>query len=131
MANVARFDPDTVHKPVGAYVHGVSVKAGADLLYISGQVGMAKDGTVPPAIEDQAEIVFGNITATLAAGGFAVADLVKLNLYLVSNQVAAAQKVREVRLRHLGDVKPASTLVYVSALAGPEYLLEIEAIAAK
>ncbi len=131
MASVARFNPDGVHKPAGLYSHGASVKAGSDLLYVAGQVGMAKDGTVPPTLEEQTELVFQNIGEVLRGGGFAIADIVKLNVYVVATQIAAAQKMRDVRLRHMGDVKPASTLVYVSALAGPEYLIEIEAVAAK
>ncbi|MCC6918205.1 MAG: RidA family protein [Alphaproteobacteria bacterium] len=131
MAAVTRFNPDAVHAPAGAYSHAGKVKAGSEMLYIAGQVGVAKDGTTPPGIEGQTEIVFSNIKAVLEAGGFTVADLVKINLFIVANQIASVGKVREIRARHMGDVKPASTLVYVSALAAPELLLEVEAIAAK
>jgi hypothetical protein len=57
------------------------------------------------------------------------ADLVKVNSYIINPSDLAA--FRAARTRVLGDVKPASTLAVIQALAGPQYLVEIEAIAAQ
>lgn len=122
-------NPSTVHKPIGSYSHGVEVPPNARWLYISGQVGIGPDGKCAPNFEQQAENAWKNIGNLLAAAGMGFADLVKVNTYLTRRE--DIQKSREVRTRHLGEVKPASTLVVISALAGPEYLIEIEAHAAK
>ena len=76
----------------------------------------------------QAEQVFKNLEAALAAGGAKFADVVKMNTYVTDMDKAPA--VREVRARYFGEATPASTLVQVVRLARPELLLEIEVIAA-
>lgn len=115
--------------PAGNYSHGVEVPPGARWLYLAGQVGTNPDGTAPPDIAAQSDRVFENIKAILAGAGMTIADLVKLNVLLVPS--ADLPAFREVRNRHLGDHKPASTLAVISALASPAFLVEVEAIAAK
>ena len=123
------FNPPGVAAPAGNYSHGVEVPPGARWLYLAGQVGTNPDGTVPPDIAAQSDRVFENIKAILAGAGMTIADLVKLNVLLVPS--ADVPAFREVRNRHLGDHKPASTLAVISALASPAFLVEVEAIAAK
>ena len=50
-----RHTPNTVAEPFGPYSHAVEVPEGSRLLYISGEVGVLPDGTVPQGIEAQAE----------------------------------------------------------------------------
>jgi enamine deaminase RidA (YjgF/YER057c/UK114 family) len=76
----------------------------------------------------QAEQVFKNLQAALASAGAKFSDVVKMNTYITDMDQAPA--VREVRARYFGDTTPASTLVQVVRLARPEFLLEIEVIAA-
>ena len=76
----------------------------------------------------QAEQVFKNLQAALDAAGAKFSDVVKMNTYITDMEQAPA--VREVRARYFGDTTPASTLVQVVRLARPEFLLEIEVIAA-
>jgi enamine deaminase RidA (YjgF/YER057c/UK114 family) len=121
--------PDKVHPPFGLYTHAIAVPAGADLLYISGQVGTRPDGVTPPAIGDQADQIFQNIGAILEANGMGFAHIVKLTTFIVGADPEGG--VRAARLKRLGDHRPCSTAVFVSALVGPEWLVEIEAIAAK
>ena len=123
------FNPPTVHAPVGLYSHSGAVKAGSEIVYIAGQVGLRPDGTLPATLGEQAEEVFGNIVRILAAKGMTVANLVKINIYVVMGQPAA--EVRAARRRHLGDHKPASTFIYVPQLVEPKYLIEIEGVAAR
>src|SRR5439155_18201734 len=85
-----RHTPDTVAKPFGLYSHAVEVPEGSRLLYISGEVGVLPDGTVPEGIEAQAEACWRNIIAILAVAGMGVGDQVKITTYLVRPEDVAA-----------------------------------------
>ena len=126
---VEYLNPSTVHAPAVAYTHTASVPAGTELVFVSGQVGMRPDGSVPATLGEQAEVVFSNLRACLSAHGLGMDALVKLTLYLVAGQ--DVQAVREIRQRHLGAHRPTSTALFVPALFSPEYLLEVEAVAVK
>lgn len=122
-------NPANVHAPVGNYTHTAVVPAGTELVFISGQVAVRPDGTVPATFAEQAEVVFENLQACLAAHGLGMSSVVKLNAYLVTGH--DVQAMRAVRQRYLGAHKPTSTAVFVPALVAPELFLEIEAVAAK
>ena len=78
-----RHTPHTVAAPFGPYSHAVEVPEGSRLLYISGEVGVLPDGTVPQNIEAQAEACWRNIISILADAGMGIGDLVKITTYLV------------------------------------------------
>lgn len=120
-------NPDDVHAPVGNYTHTAVVPAGTELVFVSGQVAMRPDGTVPSSFAEQAEVVFANLRACLAAYGLGMDSVVKLNAYLVAGQ--DIQAMREVRARYFGAHKPTSTAVFIPALVSTEFLLEVEAVA--
>jgi 2-iminobutanoate/2-iminopropanoate deaminase len=122
-------NPRDVHPPVGPYSHTAVVPAGTELVFISGQVGMRVDGTVPRGFAEQAEATFQNLRACLAAHGLGVDAVVKLGVFIVPGQ--DFQLLRAARERHFGSHRPTSTSVYVPQLASPQFLLEIEAIAEK
>ena len=128
-AQVKRTNPPTLSKPTG-YTHIVEVNGPGKTIYISGQIALDKDGKVVGGgdMKAQAEQVFKNLQAALDAAGAKFSDVVKMNTYLTD--MAQAPAVREVRARYFGDTAPASTLVQVVHLARPEFMLEIEAIAA-
>jgi 2-iminobutanoate/2-iminopropanoate deaminase len=123
------FNPATVVAPLGHYSHGGFIKAGSDLLFLAGQVGVRPDGSTPTTLAEQAEEVFANIVRVLKAKDMTVANLAKINIYVVSGQPIG--EVRAARTRYLGEHKPASTFIYVPALADPKYLIEIEGVAAR
>jgi enamine deaminase RidA (YjgF/YER057c/UK114 family) len=122
-------NPDLVHAPLGLYSHTAAVPAGTTLIYISGQVGVRKDGTTPDSIAEQADQVFANIVSLLRAHDLAATDIVKLTTFMVAGH--DGQAVRNARLKHLGAHRPTSTAVYVSQLVDPAWFVEVEAIAAK
>jgi len=122
-------NPDTVAPPIGAYSHVARVPAGATLIAFAGQVGNAIDGSVPETPEQQYENALRNIVRLLESEGASPAQLVKLNIYLVRPMELAT--VAATRKAILGDVRPASTLVYVPRLAAEQYLVEIEAWAVR
>ena len=121
--------PNAVAAPAGPYSHGVEIPATARILYLAGQVGTAPDGSMSKDFETQADQCWKNIKAILAAAGMGVEDLVKCTHFLTRQENVPAYG--KVRSRHLGEARPASTLLVISALARPDMLVEVEAIAAK
>jgi len=126
---VKTYNPSTVAAPTGPFSHGVEIPANARWLSLAGQVGVDPDGKVPPSFEAQAEQCWRNIKAILAAAGMGVENLVKTTHFLTRAEDVATYG--KVRARHLGEARPASTLLVISALARPGLLVEVEAVAAK
>jgi 2-iminobutanoate/2-iminopropanoate deaminase len=122
-------NPATVQAPGGPYSHGIETGPNARWLHIAGQIGVAADGTTPADFAGQAEQCWRNIKAILTAAGMSIHDLVKVTHFLTRAEDVAAYG--RIRAHHLGDARPASTLLVISALARPDLLVEVEAIAAK
>lgn len=127
----AMHNPKSIAAPLGRYSHGVRVPANAEWLYIAGQLGIAPDGTLAKGIQAQCEMAWRNVAAILADAGMGLEHLVKVNVYLTNPGDTGTS--REVRDKVLAGVKnpPAATLVVITQLAKPEFLVEIEACAAK
>ena len=118
-------NPRGMHSPSG-YSH--VVKAG-DTIYLAGQVPIAPDGSLvgvdnPSA---QAEQIYQNLEIALTSVGATLSDVVKTTTYIIKPEYV--QAVRESRLRYFNENPPTSTLLVISQLARPEFLMEIEAIA--
>ena len=122
-------DPRDVHTPVGPYSHTAVVQGGSELVFVSGQVGMRADGSIPLSFAEQVEVTLENLRGCLAAHGLGLDAVVKLGVFVVPGQ--DFQVLRAARERHFGAHRPTSTSVYVPQLASPEFLIEIEAVAAK
>jgi enamine deaminase RidA (YjgF/YER057c/UK114 family) len=126
------FSPATLPPPVG-YSHVAKVNQGT-LIYLAGQVPSDASGKLVGEgdFEAQAEQVFRNLKLGLEAAGATMADIVKLNVYIVAEvEQSEVPKLRAVRDRYVNTAKPpASTLLFVTRLARPGWLLEIEAVAA-
>ena len=112
-----------------AYSHGVVIPPNARVLHTAGQIGLRPDGSLPTDIEAQAEQVWQNLLAIVRDAGMGVADIVKLTAYVVGSENYPAYAA--ARSRHIGTHKPASTAICVPALLKPEWLLEVELIAAR
>jgi 2-iminobutanoate/2-iminopropanoate deaminase len=123
------FNPPTVHAPLGLYSHTAVVPEGAELVFISGQLGVRLDGSTPETIAEQADQCFANMVSHLTAHGLKPSNIVKLTTFIVAGQDGDA--VRAARLKHLGAHRPASTAVFVSGLVDPAWFVEVEAVAAK
>jgi enamine deaminase RidA (YjgF/YER057c/UK114 family) len=126
---VTKLNPDTVHKPGAPYSHAVETAGNVRWLHCAGQVGIAPDGTLREGFAAQAEQAWSNVMAVLAAAGLGRENLVKITHLLVRPGDVAAY--RPIVAKFLGEERPASTMMVLQALARPEYLIEIEAIAAK
>jgi reactive intermediate/imine deaminase len=122
MPPIERLTLDSQPKPVSHYCH--VVKAG-NLIWISGTVGIGRDGSIPDGVVEQFELAVANLDACLKAVGAGAEHVVKVTVYLTD--VADRQKINPVRQRYFGAHRPASTLVEVSALVLPALKVEIEA----
>jgi enamine deaminase RidA (YjgF/YER057c/UK114 family) len=124
--------PPTLMPPAG-YSHIAKVNRGT-IVYLAGQVSSDASGKLVGEgnFEAQVEQVFGNLKIAVEAAGGTMADIVKLNIYLVAEaDQADVPKLRAIRDRYVNvERPPASTLVVVSRLARPGWLVEIEAVAA-
>ena len=130
MAEIEHIRPDGIaNNP--AYTHVVATRA-ERLVHISGQVAVDAAGAIV-GIGDlavQTEQVMENLQTALAAAGARFEDVVKITTFVVGYQPEQRAVISEVRSRYLpAGAPPASTLVGVSALAAPEFLIEIEATA--
>jgi 2-iminobutanoate/2-iminopropanoate deaminase len=114
---------------IGQYSDAIEVGAGARWLVTAGTVGVRPDGSCPEGFEEQAAQAWANLLGALEKADMTVDDLVKITQYLVRPSDLAAY--RAVRARYAPDARPASTLVFVAALVRPEWLIEIEAVAAR
>jgi enamine deaminase RidA (YjgF/YER057c/UK114 family) len=122
-------NPETIADPIGTYSHGVEVPPNARWLHVAGQVGLRKDGTLPSTVEEQTEVAWQNIVEILGAAGMKVTDLVKITQYLT--RLDHFPRYASTRAKFLAGHRPASTGLIISSLVKPEYLVEVEAIAAK
>jgi 2-iminobutanoate/2-iminopropanoate deaminase len=117
---------DGLPEPFSHYTD--AVRAG-DLLFVSGCVALDGEGNLVGEgdVVAQTRQVFENIRLCLAAAGASFADVVKVTTFLTNIDDRPA--VNTVRKEVFGDTRPASTLVEVSALVLPEFLIEVEAVA--
>ena len=127
--------PPKEGKPIGMYSAGMAAGPGS-LVFVAGQVAMDAEGRVVGEgdVAAQAEQVFRNLQAVLAEAACGLKDVVKFTTFLVRNEDWAP--FGEWRRREYGrlfpdGVYPPNTGMVVTALARPELLLEIEAIAVR
>jgi len=131
--SIVRINPPELGTPPG-YSQIVDVSAGR-IIFMSGQTALDRDGNVVGKNDfaAQAAQVFCNLGFALQASGCTAANLVKLTVFLTDMDNLALY--REARNRFFASVTPpaapAVTLVEVSKLYGPDFMIEIEAIAAE
>jgi enamine deaminase RidA (YjgF/YER057c/UK114 family) len=122
-------NPAGLSTPRG-FSHVAEIPPGSRLLFISGQVAADSAGrpVAPGDARGQARQIFENLRLALASRGASFAHVAKLTVFLRDMKDLAA--FRDVRDQYVNaQMPPASSLVQVSALVSPSYLLEIEAVA--
>ena len=125
-------NPQGLSKPTG-YTHVVVVPRSSRLIYVAGQTARNAAGEIVGKGDLRAQAVqaMENLKAALAAAGATMADIVKLNYYVVNLKADQVPIIREARSKYLStEHPPAATLVGVTALAQDDLMIEIEAIAA-
>lgn len=128
MANLAR-NPRAVSGPDGLFSHGIEVPPGARWLYTTGQVGVDADGRIAGGIREQCELAWTNILMILADADMDVRDLVRVNAFVTDRSYIEPYRITRDAL--LKPPYPASTVLVVAELALPEFLVEIDAVAAR
>jgi 2-iminobutanoate/2-iminopropanoate deaminase len=120
--------PTSIRAPFARYSHGVEVGPGERLVFCSGQLGIGPDDELPTTVEGQAERCFENIRAVLREAGLDLKNIVRINAFVTRREDMAGYMA--VRDRVVSDPPPASTLMIVSGFARPEFLVEVEVVAA-
>lgn len=124
-----RINPASMGGEPGAYSNGILVEAPAATLYVAGQIGIDASGVSSSDFETQTRQAWSNVEAILVEAGMTLKNIVKTTIYLV-NPTDYPTFVK-VRTELLDGHKPASTLVYISALAKPQWTVEIDVIAVR
>ena len=122
--SITRNNPPAVRAPIG-YTHAIEIRNPERWLVISGQVGMAVDGTLPETGGGQITQALANLRAVLEANDMTVANIVKTTVFLTDRSLLGA--LRAARTASFGEHAPASTLLFVAGLADPRFVVEIEA----
>jgi 2-iminobutanoate/2-iminopropanoate deaminase len=128
MANIEKYSAPGVFEPA-TYSQSIKVTGAQTILFLSGQVAYDKDGGVLHRgdFKAQAREALRCIKALVEAGGGRLDSVVKITTYVTDVRYRA--DLVGVREEFFGKKGPASTLVQVGALAHPDWLIEIEAIA--
>ena len=118
-----------VASQIGSYSDAIEVAPNLRWLLTSGTPGLSAAGDLPPDITGQSSIAWEHLVRMLEQAGMRVEDIVKVTQYLTrAEDIAAYAKVRS---RFLGAVCPASMLLVVPQLVRPEFVVEIEIVAAR
>ena len=118
-----------VAAPSAHFSQAIAVDAKGKLVFVSGMTARRPDGTIAGIgdIEEQTREVCENIKQALEAAGARMEDVCRIDVHL--RNIGDRERFNKVRLQYWPANPPASTLVEVSKLASPEYLVEITAIA--
>ena len=114
--------------PFSNYSQGTAISSDASFVFVSGQVGVSADGVLADSEAGQHDQCWRNILAILEASGLGPDDILEVTGYVTSP--SGVPLFRESRDRMLGGAKPASTLLIISGLADPAWLVEISVVAA-
>jgi 2-iminobutanoate/2-iminopropanoate deaminase len=129
MTRIEWYAADSVYE-TPSYAQAVKVTGAQTILFISGQVAYDEKGN-PAHGRDfaaQARAVFRALQAQVEAGGGTLRDVVKLTTYLTD--IRYREELNPIRQEFFGPKLPAHTQVAIAALGRPEWLIEVEAIAA-
>ena len=120
---------DRIVEPGTHFSQAITVEARGRLVFISGMTARRPDGTIAGIgdIEEQTRQVCENIRSAVEAAGGALDDVCRVDVYL--KNIGDRERVQKVRRQFWKVTPPASTLVEVSKLASPQFLVEISAIA--
>ena len=116
-------------EPSGHFSQAIAVPAKGVLVFVSGMTARRPDGKIVGIgdVEEQTRQVCENLKSALEAAGGTLDDVCRVDVYL--RNIGDRERVNKVRRQFWRGTPPASTLIEVSKLASPEFLVEISAIA--
>jgi 2-iminobutanoate/2-iminopropanoate deaminase len=120
--------PSSIAPTAANFAHAIISEDVTRWLHTSGVVPVRPDGSVPPGIEEQAEVVWSNIRTLIITARMRPIDVVSVVTYVVDGE--SLVPVMAARDAFMGRHRAASTLITVPRLARPEWKLEIAVIAA-
>ena len=128
MATIEKLCARGVYDPPG-YSQIIKVTGAQSLLFLAGQVPYSASGGIdhPGDFLAQARNVFGAVKGHVEAAGGTLKNVVKITTYVTDMRYRA--DLAPIREEFFGKRSPASTLVEISQLAHPDWMIEIEAIA--
>ena len=113
--------------PAPTYAQAMEVTGATRLVFVSGQIPVATDGTIPESFEDQARLAWANVIAQLRAADMDLDNLVKVTIFLSDRKYIA--DYRRIRDEALGGRRVGLTTI-ITGIFDENWLLEIEAIGA-
>ena len=118
-----------VRQPVGHFSQAIEIEARGKLVFISGMTARRADGTIAGIgdIEAQTRQVCENIKAAVEAAGGTLDDVCRVDVFV--RNIEHFERIHKVRKEYFGAPPPASTMVEVTKMVSPDYLIEINAIA--
>jgi reactive intermediate/imine deaminase len=118
-----------IRQPSGHFSQAIAIEAKGKLVFISGMTARRADGTITGVgdIEAQTRQVCENIKAAVEAAGGTMDDICRVDVYV--RNMEHFDKIHKVRREYFGSPPPASTMVEVTKMTSPDYLIEINAIA--
>lgn len=125
-----RHNPSEICAPTqNLYSHGVEAPAGSRILHVAGEIGVRPDGTLPTTLEGQVEQLMQNFKAILASAGMGFDDIVKVQAYCLSREDIFTYA--HARNKYFSGNPPATTAIVVAGLASPDWLIEVDMVAAR
>jgi len=120
---------DKLAVPNGHFSQATTIEATGKLVFISGMTARTRDGSIAGIgdIEVQTRQVCENVKAAVEAAGGTLDDIVRVDVYV--RNMEHFQIIHKVRREYFNEPVPASTMVEVSKMTSPDYLIEITAIA--
>lgn len=120
---------DRMRQPSGHFSHATTVEARGKLVFISGMTAHQPDGTVAGVgdIEVQTRQVCENVKAAVEAAGGTMDDICRIDVHV--RNMEHFEAIHKVRREYFSPPLPASTMVEVTKMTHPDYLIEISAIA--
>ena len=122
---------ESAPKPLADYSQAWKVTE-AKLIFLAGQVSVDMSGN-PVGSGDialQTRTVLENLKRVLEGAGASLQDVIKLNTYVTTNMAEYRERTQNIRREYFFKDFPASTTVEVKSLARPEFMVEMEVIAA-
>lgn len=118
-----------IHKPMGVFSQATVIEARGRLVFISGMTARKPDGSIAGVgdIEVQTRQVCENIKAAVEAAGGSMDDICRVDVYV--RNMEHFDKIHKVRQQYFKPPLPASTMVEVTKMVSPDYLIEINALA--